>query len=83
MIFSVWKWPRPVLLKSAESIDLGYSVWDPRVSRDFATTFFREYFTQKKNEMVLIQLIWLGKPGRSHSFDAYHNTSLSRTKFHL
>ena len=54
MIFSVWKWPRPVLLKSAESIDLGYSVWDPRVSRDFATTFFREYFTKKKNEMVLI-----------------------------
>lgn len=32
MVFSQWKWPAPVLLKSAHNANLGHPVWDPRVN---------------------------------------------------
>ena len=32
LIFSKWDWPRPVLLKLPENVDLNYPVWDPRVN---------------------------------------------------
>ncbi|OXU17670.1 hypothetical protein TSAR_004681 [Trichomalopsis sarcophagae] len=32
LIFSIWEWPRPVLLKSIKKVDLGLQVWDPRNS---------------------------------------------------
>ncbi|XP_031785628.1 poly(A) polymerase gamma-like [Nasonia vitripennis] len=31
-IFSIWEWPRPVLLKSVKKVHLGLQVWDPRVN---------------------------------------------------
>ncbi|XP_044756486.1 poly(A) polymerase type 3 [Coccinella septempunctata] len=31
LVFSQWKWPQPVLLKQPSSVNLGFSVWDPRV----------------------------------------------------
>ncbi|XP_008213758.1 poly(A) polymerase type 3-like [Nasonia vitripennis] len=33
LIFSIWEWPRPVLLKSIKNVDLGLQVWDPRVKK--------------------------------------------------
>lgn len=32
LVFSQWKWPQPVLLKQPDSVNLKFSVWDPRVS---------------------------------------------------
>lgn len=32
LVFSVWTWPSPVLLKRPHNADLGYPVWDPRVN---------------------------------------------------
>lgn len=32
LVFSQWKWPQPVLLKQPSSVNLGFPVWDPRVS---------------------------------------------------
>lgn len=33
LVFSQWKWPQPVLLKQPDNVNLGFPVWDPRVSR--------------------------------------------------
>uniref|UniRef100_T1IT92 Poly(A) polymerase n=1 Tax=Strigamia maritima TaxID=126957 RepID=T1IT92_STRMM len=33
LVFSKWKWPNPVLLKTPEVNNLGYQVWDPRVNK--------------------------------------------------
>lgn len=32
LVFSQWKWPQPVLLKKPDNVNLGFPVWDPRVS---------------------------------------------------
>lgn len=32
LVFSQWKWPQPVLLKQPANVNLGFPVWDPRVS---------------------------------------------------
>ncbi|XP_053694071.1 poly(A) polymerase type 3-like [Sabethes cyaneus] len=32
LVFSRWKWPQPVLLKQPDNVNLGFQVWDPRVS---------------------------------------------------
>ncbi|KAG5899252.1 hypothetical protein JTB14_035430 [Gonioctena quinquepunctata] len=32
LIFSKWQWPQPVLLKQPSNVNLGFSVWDPRVN---------------------------------------------------
>ncbi|KAG4070505.1 hypothetical protein HA402_005737 [Bradysia odoriphaga] len=32
LVFSRWKWPHPVLLKQPDNVNLGFQVWDPRVS---------------------------------------------------
>lgn len=32
LVFSVWEWPRPVLLKPSHNANLGYPVWDPRIN---------------------------------------------------
>lgn len=32
LVFSRWKWPHPVLLKQPDNVNLGFPVWDPRVS---------------------------------------------------
>ncbi|XP_044271180.1 poly(A) polymerase type 3 isoform X2 [Tribolium madens] len=32
LVFSQWKWPQPVLLKQPSNVNLGFSVWDPRVN---------------------------------------------------
>ncbi|NXV74467.1 PAPOG polymerase, partial [Atlantisia rogersi] len=32
MVFSIWEWPNPVLLKEPEENDLNLPVWDPRVN---------------------------------------------------
>jgi poly(A) polymerase len=32
LVFSQWKWPQPVLLKQPSNVNLGFTVWDPRVS---------------------------------------------------
>ncbi|KAL3284679.1 hypothetical protein HHI36_018828 [Cryptolaemus montrouzieri] len=32
LVFSQWKWPQPVLLKQPSSVNLGFTVWDPRVN---------------------------------------------------
>ena len=32
LVFSQWKWPQPVLLKQPDNVNLGFPVWDPRVS---------------------------------------------------
>ncbi|XP_045462081.1 poly(A) polymerase type 3 [Harmonia axyridis] len=31
LVFSQWKWPQPVLLKQPSNVNLGFTVWDPRV----------------------------------------------------
>lgn len=31
LIFSKWQWPQPVLLKHPSNVNLGFTVWDPRV----------------------------------------------------
>jgi len=31
-VFSRWKWPQPVLLKQPDTVNLGFTVWDPRVT---------------------------------------------------
>lgn len=33
LVFSQWKWPQPVLLKQPDNVNLGFPVWDPRVSK--------------------------------------------------
>ncbi|RZC32736.1 PAP RNA-bind and/or NTP transf 2 domain containing protein, partial [Asbolus verrucosus] len=32
-VLSQWKWPRPILLKELSKVNLGFTVWDPRVNR--------------------------------------------------
>ncbi|KAK9510067.1 hypothetical protein O3M35_004933 [Rhynocoris fuscipes] len=32
LVFSQWKWPQPVLLKQPDNVNLGFTVWDPRVT---------------------------------------------------
>ncbi|CRK87693.1 CLUMA_CG001484, isoform A [Clunio marinus] len=32
LVFSRWNWPQPVLLKRPDTINLGFPVWDPRVT---------------------------------------------------
>ncbi|CAH1388685.1 unnamed protein product [Nezara viridula] len=32
LVFSQWKWPQPVLLKQPDQVNLGFPVWDPRVT---------------------------------------------------
>jgi poly(A) polymerase len=32
LVFSRWKWPQPVLLKQPDNVNLGFAVWDPRVT---------------------------------------------------
>ncbi|CAD7088682.1 unnamed protein product [Hermetia illucens] len=32
LIFSMWKWPLPVLLTPVDDADMGHPVWDPRVN---------------------------------------------------
>ncbi|XP_014249580.1 poly(A) polymerase type 3 isoform X2 [Cimex lectularius] len=32
LVFSQWKWPQPVLLKQPDTVNLGFPVWDPRVT---------------------------------------------------
>ncbi|KAJ3634788.1 hypothetical protein MTP99_007733 [Tenebrio molitor] len=32
LVFSQWKWPQPVLLKQPSNVNLGFTVWDPRVN---------------------------------------------------
>uniref|UniRef100_A0A0A9X053 Poly(A) polymerase n=1 Tax=Lygus hesperus TaxID=30085 RepID=A0A0A9X053_LYGHE len=32
LVFSQWKWPQPVLLKQPDNVNLGFPVWDPRVT---------------------------------------------------
>ncbi|XP_034230502.1 poly(A) polymerase type 3 isoform X2 [Thrips palmi] len=32
LVFSKWKWPQPVLLKQLDVVNLGFTVWDPRVN---------------------------------------------------
>ncbi|CRK92974.1 CLUMA_CG006485, isoform A [Clunio marinus] len=32
LVFSRWKWPQPVLLKQPDTVNLGFTVWDPRVT---------------------------------------------------
>lgn len=39
MVFSRWKWPQPVLLKKLDDVNLGFPVWDPRVSHDHNQVF--------------------------------------------
>ena len=36
LVFSKWPWPQPVLLKQLEEGNLGFPVWDPRVSHLFS-----------------------------------------------
>lgn len=31
LVFSRWKWPHPILLKPSDQVNLGFTVWDPRV----------------------------------------------------
>lgn len=38
LVFSQWKWPQPVLLKQPDQVNLGFPVWDPRVSHFFITS---------------------------------------------
>ena len=33
LVFSKWEWPQPVLLRQPDNVNLGFPVWDPRVSR--------------------------------------------------
>lgn len=32
LVFSRWKWPQPVLLKQPDTVNLGFTVWDPRIN---------------------------------------------------
>lgn len=32
LVFSRWKWPQPVLLKQPDTVQLGFTVWDPRIN---------------------------------------------------
>lgn len=32
LVFSRWKWPHPILLKQPDTVNLGFTVWDPRVN---------------------------------------------------
>jgi poly(A) polymerase len=32
LVFSKWTWPQPALLKQPDTVNLGFPVWDPRVS---------------------------------------------------
>ncbi|XP_075212061.1 poly(A) polymerase hiiragi isoform X2 [Lycorma delicatula] len=32
LVFYQWKWPQPVLLKQPDNVNLGFPVWDPRVT---------------------------------------------------
>lgn len=32
LVFSRWKWPQPVLLKQPDNVNLGFTVWDPRIN---------------------------------------------------
>ena len=32
VVFSQWEWPQPILLKPPDTTNLGFPVWDPRVS---------------------------------------------------
>ncbi|KAF5295880.1 hypothetical protein FQR65_LT10368 [Abscondita terminalis] len=32
LVFSQWKWPQPILLKQPFNVNLGFPVWDPRVT---------------------------------------------------
>lgn len=42
LVFSKWKWPQPVLLKQLDVVNLGFTVWDPRVS-SLEITFCSSY----------------------------------------
>lgn len=39
LVFSQWKWPQPVLLKQPDTVNLGFPVWDPRVSNHYLLSY--------------------------------------------
>lgn len=40
LVFSQWKWPQPVLLKQPSNANLGFPVWDPRVSNKHTSIIY-------------------------------------------
>ena len=46
LVFSQWEWPQPVLLRQPDNVNLGFPVWDPRVSNSARPSGTRGSVTQ-------------------------------------